>query len=115
MTEESKTTEVIEYDDFAKVDLRAGLIESAESVPKSSKLLRLQVDFGELGKRQVLAGIGKSYSPESLVGRTFVFVVNLKPREMMGLESHGMILAGAHPDGSLALPGCAVAPGTKFG
>lgn len=83
----------IPFDDFKKVDIRAGRITSAERVPKSEKLLKLIVNFGELGNRQILAGIGKSYEPEAVLDKTATFVVNLAPRKMMGLESHGMILA----------------------
>jgi len=88
------TPDVISFDDFLKVDIRVGLIKSAERVPKSDKLLKLQVDFGVLGQRQILAGIGKRYNPETIVGQRAAFVVNLAPRKMMGLESNGMILAG---------------------
>jgi len=95
MSEVETLPEVIAFEDFLKVDIRAGRIEAAERVPKSDKLLKLQVDFGPLGKRQVLAGIGKHYDPDALVADHTVaaFVVNLAPRKMMGLESHGMILA----------------------
>lgn len=92
--DENQTT--IAFDDFLKVDIRAGQIVAAERVPKSDKLLKLQVDFGpELGTRQVLAGIGKEFDPDKLSTQqpTAAFVVNLAPRKMMGLESHGMILA----------------------
>jgi methionyl-tRNA synthetase len=92
---ENETPTTLAFEDFLKVDIRVGFIESAERVPKSDKLLKLQVDFGELGKRQILAGIGKSYAPEVVIGRRAAFVVNLAPRKMMGLESHGMILAAA--------------------
>lgn len=112
-------TPTIGFDDFEKVDIRAGLIVAAETVPRSEKLLRLQVDFGDLGTRQVLAGIAKSYSVASLVGLTAAFVVNLAPRKMMGLDSHGMILAGENVAAtggvSVALLGTAVRPGTKLG
>jgi len=109
----------IGFDDFEKVDIRAGLIMAAETVPKSEKLLRLQVDFGPLGTRQVLAGIAKSYSVASLVGITAAFVVNLAPRKMMGLDSHGMILAGENLPATggvtVALLSNAVCPGTRIG
>lgn len=83
----------IVFDDFLKVDMRVGTIVSAERVPKSDKLLKLQVKFGELGERQIVAGIGKDYEPEAIVGLQIVAVVNLAPRKLMGLESNGMILA----------------------
>jgi len=82
----------IGIEDFAKVQLVVGGIEFAEIILGSDKLLKLQVDFGDLGKRQILSGVRKSYAPEDLVGKQGVFIVNLKPRKMMGFESHGMML-----------------------
>ena len=83
----------IEYDQFATIDLRVGLVLEAEAVPKSKKLVRLQVDLGEGKPRQVVAGIGLAYDPATLVGTRVVIVANLKPAKLMGLESQGMILA----------------------
>jgi methionine--tRNA ligase beta chain len=62
-------------------------------VPKSDKLLRLEIDLGPLGMRQILAGIGKQYAPEDLIGKRIAVLANLPPRKMMGLESQGMVLA----------------------
>lgn len=84
---------MISFDDFAKVELRVGTILEAEEVEGSEKLIKQIVDFGELGKRQILSGIKQWYKPSQLVGKQFVYVVNLEPRKMMGLESEGMILA----------------------
>lgn len=87
----------IEY--FAKMKLRVARIEAAEPVPKSKKLLKLQVDVGpSIGKRQILAGIAQYHSPESLVGRKIVVVANLKPATLMGQQSQGMLLAAISPD-----------------
>jgi methionyl-tRNA synthetase len=86
--------ETITIDDFAKLDLRVGLILHAEKLPKSKKLLKLQVDIG-LEKRTVLSGISLHYSPEQLIGKKVIIVANLKPATIMGVESHGMILAGS--------------------
>jgi len=83
---------MINFEDFEKVDLRIGKIVSAEKVAESEKLVKLEVDFGQ-EKRQVVAGIGKAYNSEELINKTAVFVVNLEPRVMMGLESQAMILA----------------------
>jgi methionyl-tRNA synthetase len=85
-------------DDFGKLDLRVGEVKSAERVPKSDKLLKLQVDLGPLGTRQILAGIGKHYTPEALVGKHIAVLANLPPRKMMGLESQGMVLAAGDGD-----------------
>ncbi len=82
----------IGIDEFAKVDLRVGKILAAERVPKSSKLLKLQVDLGT-ETRQIVAGIGAKYEPEALIGRIVAVVANLKPAKLMGVESQGMILA----------------------
>jgi len=92
----------ISIDDFAKVDLRVGLVKVAERVPKSDKLLRLEVDIGT-EVRQVLAGIAEAYAPETLVGRKVVIVANLAPRKMRGLESNGMIVAASLEGGKPVL------------
>ena len=88
----------ISIDDFFKVELRVGRVVTAEAVPKSRKLIKIQLDTGD-GERQVLAGLLGAYEPEQLVGRTVVFVANLKPAKLAGLESNGMILAASGPDG----------------
>jgi methionyl-tRNA synthetase len=93
----SAVPEQIGIEDFMKVDLRAGRIVTAERVEKSEKLVKLKVDIGaEL--RQVVAGIGKSYTPEELVGKSIVIVANLKPAKLMGVESQGMLLAATSGD-----------------
>jgi methionyl-tRNA synthetase len=92
----------ITIDDFAKVELRVGLVKVAERVPKSDKLLRLEIDIGT-EVRQVLAGIAEAYAPETLVGRKVVIVANLAPRKMRGLESNGMILAASLEGGQPVL------------
>lgn len=81
------------YDDWAKIDIRVGVVIEASRVDKSDKLLKLLVGFGELGTRQILAGIGLTFEPDAVVNERYLFVVNLAPRKMMGLESHGMMLA----------------------
>jgi methionyl-tRNA synthetase len=81
----------ISYEDFEKVDLRVAKVLAAEAVPKSSKLLKLKIDIGE--ERTIVAGMGKDYKPEEIVGKNIVVVVNLKPTKLMGVESHGMLLA----------------------
>jgi methionyl-tRNA synthetase len=91
--------QAVTIDDFVKLDLRVAEVQVAERVPKSDKLLRLEVDLGPLGTRQILAGIGKHYTPDQLVGRRVAVLANLPPRKMMGLESHGMVLAAG--DGAL--------------
>ena len=88
----------------------------AERVPKSDKLIRLLVDLAEESPRQLVAGIGKAYTPEELVGEQVVVVANLKPAKLMGVESRGMILAATDADGKpiLVRPHAAGAPnGTR--
>jgi len=92
------TNNKISIEDFAKVDLRVGQVKTAERVPKSDKLLRLEIDIGT-EVRQVLAGIAEAYVPETLVGRKVVIVANLAPRKLRGLESNGMIVAASLEDG----------------
>jgi methionine--tRNA ligase beta chain len=87
------STEYISIDDFAKVEIKIGLIVSAEKVDGSDKLLKLSVSFGADDQRQVLSGIAKYIEAESLPGKKFPFVTNLKPRKMMGMDSQAMILA----------------------
>ncbi|OGY22791.1 MAG: hypothetical protein A2126_01300 [Candidatus Woykebacteria bacterium GWB1_45_5] len=88
----------LSFEEFKKLDLRTGKVISAEVVPGSENLLNLQIDIGDpstssgLGKRQIIAGIAKYYSPKELVGKNLVIVANLEPKKLMGLESQGMIL-----------------------
>jgi methionyl-tRNA synthetase len=89
--------ERISIDQFMNVELRTARVIAAENVPKSKKLIKLQVDLGS-EQRTILAGIAEAYQPEALVGRTIVVVANLKPAKLMGFESNGMVLA-ASPDG----------------
>lgn len=103
----------IGIDDFMKIQLKAAKVLSAERVPKSEKLLKLQVSLGS-EQRQIVAGIGKKYEPETLIGKTIVIVANLKPAKLMGIESQGMVLAA----GDSEVRGLAtfiedVEPGTK--
>lgn len=104
----------VDIDEFMRLDLRVGRVLAAEPVPKSKKLLKLQIDLGEAEPRQVVGGIADAYAPESLVGRSVVVVANLKPAKLMGVESRGMVLA-ASIDGRAELVAFEkpVAPGTK--
>ncbi|MGE5351129.1 MAG: methionine--tRNA ligase subunit beta, partial [Acidobacteriota bacterium] len=94
--------EEITIDDFFKVQLRTAVITHAENVPKSEKLVKLKVDLG-FEKRQVVAGIAKSFKPEELIGKKIIMVANLKPAKLMGLESQGMILAVDNGQGGVSL------------
>ncbi|MFA5098999.1 MAG: methionine--tRNA ligase subunit beta [Candidatus Paceibacterota bacterium] len=86
---------MITYDDFKKVELKTAKIESAERVEGSDKLIKLSVKLGD-ETRQIVAGIGKKYEPENLIGKTIIIVVNLEPRTLLGLESQGMLLAASN-------------------
>lgn len=87
----------ISFDDFMKVELHVGIIKEAEKVPKSDKLLKLKVDIGS-ETRQIVAGIGKSYEPDTLIGKQVAVVTNLKPANLMGIESQGMVLAAGEDE-----------------
>jgi tRNA-binding protein len=88
----------IQIDDVLKLDLRVATITSAEPHPNADRLLRLQVDLGD-HQRQICAGIKQFYDPENLVGRQIVVIANLKPRNIRGEESNGMLLAASAMDG----------------
>ena len=92
----------IQYDDFAKLDLRIGTVITASKVEKADKLLKLEVDLG-FEKRTIVSGIAQHFSPESLLNKQVIVVANLAPRKMRGIESQGMILTAEQPDGKLIL------------
>lgn len=102
----------ISFEDFKKIEIKIGKILVAEKVEKSEKLLKLKVDFGE-ESRQIISGVANEYDPESLVDKSFVFITNLEPRQIMGLESQGMILAADVEGHAILLePNQEVNPGT---
>ena len=104
----------IQYDDFAKLDLKVGTITAAEKVAKADKLLKLEVDLG-FEKRTIVSGIALHFQPEDIVGKQVVVVANLAPRKMKGIESNGMILMAEDADGKLKFinPDEAVANGAS--
>lgn len=103
----------ITYDDFAKVELKVAKIVAAERVEKSEKLIKLQLEVGE-EKRQIVAGIGKAYEAAELVGKEIIIVANLAPKALMGVESHGMLLAaGGGENPVLLTPEKEIASGAK--
>lgn len=106
----------ISYDDFAKVEVRAGKILSAEKIPDTDKLLKLSVDFAEGSPRQIVSGISMYFpDPAVLIGKTCMFVTNLEPRKIRGFESNGMLFAVSTEDGKFSLlePGADIPPGTR--
>ncbi len=106
----------VTFENFMKVDIRVGVIISAEPVPKSEKLLKLEVNFGDF-QRTIVAGLGEKYKHMSaFVNHHALFVVNLPPRKLMGIESHGMILAASLHDGPYYINvGEWMTPGAKIG
>jgi methionyl-tRNA synthetase len=98
--EPTAVKEQIQYDDFAKLDLRVGTIVAAEKVPKADKLLKLQVDLG-FETRTIVSGIAEHFKPEDITGKQVVVVANLAPRKMRGIESNGMILMADDKAGKL--------------
>ena len=104
----------IQYDDFAKLELKAGTVTACEKVAKADKLLKLEVDLGT-EKRTIVSGIALHYKPEEMVGKQVIVVTNLAPRKMKGIESQGMILTAEDGDGKFRLlkPENAVRPGSN--
>jgi methionine--tRNA ligase beta chain len=91
--------DTVSFPDFIKLDLRIGTIQLAEKIDGSDRLIRMKISLGEeLGERQIIAGIALYYSPEDLVGRQVVVLVNLEAKKMMGIESEGMVLAAGDED-----------------
>jgi methionyl-tRNA synthetase len=118
VSEEAKETNFINIDDFGKVDLRIARIANAEHVEGADKLLKLTLDLGPLGTRQVFAGIKSAYAPETLIGRLTVMVANLAPRKMKFGMSEGMVLAASDSEGQTAglfilSPDSGATPGMK--
>ena len=116
------TKETITYADFDKLDLCVGTITHAETVPDSRKLMRLEVEFGPVATgseermtRQILAGIAKAYAPDALVGTQALFLINLEPRTLAGLESQGMLIAAGALDSLpvILCPEKELPPGTE--
>ncbi|MDT8317254.1 MAG: methionine--tRNA ligase [bacterium] len=105
---------IITFDDFMKVEITAGTIKEAERVPKSEKLLKLQLDTGGDSLRQIVAGIGKDYEPDLLPGKQVAIVTNLKPVKLMGIESQGMMLAAGGDRLQLITFDGEVTPGTRI-
>jgi methionyl-tRNA synthetase len=111
----------ITIDEFSKIEVKVGTVQTAERVPDTDKLLRLTVDFGEVGAdgapspRQIVSGIAAYVTePESLIGRQLAFVTNLEPRTIRGLESNGMLFAvGADETFAFLTPDRSVPPGTS--
>ena len=113
LTNQPVSKEIIQFDDFAKLELKAGTVIACEKVEKADKLLKLEVDLGS-EKRIIVSGIALHYQPQELIGKQVIVVTNLAPRKMRGIESQGMILTAENSDGKLYLlkPESIVAPGS---
>ena len=94
---------MISFEDFKKLDLRVVKIIEAEKVENSEKLVKLRIDLGNKEERQIIAGIGKAYEPQDLIGKKIIIVANLEPRSLIGLESQGMLLAASGENGPVLL------------
>ena len=107
----------VDFSDWEKLDIRVGHVLACEKVKKSSKLLKFTLDDGSGKERVICSGIAKYYQPEELVGKDVLFIANLAPRKLMGIESQGMILSAEDFDGSLALTSLlkSVKPGSQVG
>ncbi len=110
---EEETENLVSYEEFSRLQLRIATIVKAEPIPKSKKLLRLEIDLGT-ERRQIVAGIAQQYAPEELIGKQIVVVANLQPAKIMGVESQAMLLAAHSDDGKLALlvPDASMPPGS---
>ena len=106
---------MITYEDFKKIELKVAKIISAERVEGSDKLIKLALDLGS-EKGQIIAGIGRAYEPEDLIGLEIAVVANLKPKTLMGIESNGMLLTASADDGEpvLLIPQKEVPPGAEI-
>ena len=111
------TPSIIQYDDFAKLDIHIGRVVAAEMVPETDKLIKCTIDFGaELGERTIVSGIAEWKKPEELVGKQLPYIINLAPRMLRGVESQGMLLAASDESGVVLMePERQLTPGTKLG
>ncbi len=105
---------MVKFEQFKEVELKVAKVLEAERVEGSDKLLKLKIDIGEENPRQLVAGIGKIYSPEDMIGREIIVVANLEPRMLLGLESQGMLLAANDGGPVLLRPDREVPPGSPI-
>ena len=97
--------DTISYPDFEKLDFRVGEVKEAIAMERSNKLLKLLVDLGEdYGEVQILSGLAKFYTPEDLIGNKYIFLANLEPKQIMGLDSNGMMFVADDPEKFQLIP-----------
>jgi methionine--tRNA ligase beta chain len=106
--------DTITFNEFAKLDIRTARITDVCEIDGADKLFKLTLDVGELGERTIAAGIKKWYKPKDLVGRQIIYLANLEPKIIRGVESKGMLLAAGDTEPVLLVPDKDVAPGTKI-
>lgn len=105
---------MISYEDFAKIEIKIGKVITAEKIPDTDKLLKLEVDFGEEKHRTIVSGIAHAISDKEIVGKSLPFVTNLEPKTIYGIESQGMILVATADDLPVLIsPKKKVKPGTS--
>lgn len=97
-----KFMELYDVNEFWKFDLRVGLVKRAEKLKRTKKLIKLEVDFGS-EQRTIITGLADQYTPEDLEGKKFIFVLNLKPKKLSGVESQGMLIVAESEDGKVYL------------
>lgn len=97
-----KFMELYDVNEFWKFDLRVGLVKKAEKLKRTKKLIKLEVDFGS-EQRTIITGLADQYTPEELEGKKFIFVLNLKPKKLSGVESQGMLIVAESEDGKVYL------------
>ena len=109
--------DTVTFEDFEKLDIRVGHVKACEKVKKSKKLLKFTIDDGSGTDRTILSGIAAYYEPEDLIGKDVLFIANFPPRQMMGIESQGMILSAENYDGTLSVTTTLrqVKPGSQVG
>ncbi len=112
--EKQNGSDQISIDDFIKLDLRVGKIEEATKVEGSDKLIKCTVNFGDFGSRTIVSGIAQFRNPEDIVGKKYLYIVNLEPRKIFGIESQGMLVALSDGENfAMLTPDAEIKEGTK--
>ena len=104
---------MISFEEFKRLELKVAKVIDAEKIPNSTHLLKLEIDLGN-EHRQIVSGIAKSYEPENLIGKEIIVVANLEPKEFMGVQSQGMLLAASGETLALIIPDREVQPGSQI-
>ena len=104
---------MINFNDFSKLDLRIAQVKQAEEVNASKKLLKITLDVGDLGEKIIISGIKEWYQPKDLIGKSILYLANLRPKEIFGLKSEGMILAAGDQKAVVLIPDGPIKAGEK--